>query len=338
MADVKIPDDLILPIAETPKEMDMNKALQDYTKSLNDSLSGLKDITNKTAGTGLTDTSDTFSVNVDDATIEINGDGNLSVKDGGIDTTQLASDAVEGTKIADDAVDSEHIAAGAVDLEHMSANSIDSDQYVDGSIDTVHIGDNQVTADKLADDLTFQTFPLTPSAAPDADYEVANKKYVDDEIGGISQGAWEYVTGGAFSGASSFTVTATISGGYVYKLYVQGQVSASGRIISIDDYTETTLAKVASSSGSGLGITTNAGTVVPEMDSADSFQLEMSMSYQNSKTNYNFTGSGGLSVGGNYERSVWMGVGYYNGQTTNPVFTVSSNTMTGRYFLYRTKQ
>jgi len=31
---------------------------------------------------------------------------------------------------------------------------------------------------------TFSVFPITPSAAPDADYEVANKKYVDDNAGG----------------------------------------------------------------------------------------------------------------------------------------------------------
>lgn len=31
----------------------------------------------------------------------------------------------------------------------------------------------------------FQSFPLTPSSAPTSDYEVANKKYVDDEIGGV---------------------------------------------------------------------------------------------------------------------------------------------------------
>lgn len=30
--------------------------------------------------------------------------------------------------------------------------------------------------------VTFSDFPITPSAAPDADYEVANKKYVDDSV------------------------------------------------------------------------------------------------------------------------------------------------------------
>jgi hypothetical protein len=34
---------------------------------------------------------------------------------------------------------------------------------------------------------TFAQFPITPSAAPDADYEVANKKYVDDTAGSASQ-------------------------------------------------------------------------------------------------------------------------------------------------------
>jgi len=35
----------------------------------------------------------------------------------------------------------------------------------------------------LAADPAFTGFPTTPAAAPDADYEVANKKYVDDNVG-----------------------------------------------------------------------------------------------------------------------------------------------------------
>lgn len=42
-----------------------------------------------------------------------------------------------------------------------------------------HISDASQT---IAGEKTFSTFPITPSAAPDADYEVANKKYVDDNI------------------------------------------------------------------------------------------------------------------------------------------------------------
>jgi len=96
-------------------------------------------VTSITAGTGLSGGTITDS-------------GTIAIDAGGVDTTQLAADAVTGAKIADDAVNSEHIAAGAVDLEHMSANSVDSDQYVDGSIDTAHIGNLQVTTAKLAGD------------------------------------------------------------------------------------------------------------------------------------------------------------------------------------------
>ena len=38
-----------------------------------------------------------------------------------------------------------------------------------------------LTITKIAQ-TTFTAFPLTPSSAPDADYEVANKKYVDDSV------------------------------------------------------------------------------------------------------------------------------------------------------------
>ena len=34
----------------------------------------------------------------------------------------------------------------------------------------------------IVDDPTFTTFPVTPSADPDADYEVANKQYVDNAV------------------------------------------------------------------------------------------------------------------------------------------------------------
>ncbi|MFA6661539.1 MAG: hypothetical protein WCS56_00730 [Bacilli bacterium] len=46
---------------------------------------------------------------VDGTTVEL-ASGVLGIKDGGVDTTQLAADAVDGTKIADDAVDGDKVA------------------------------------------------------------------------------------------------------------------------------------------------------------------------------------------------------------------------------------
>ena len=74
------------------------------------------------------------SVKVDDSTLEGSGQGgagaeSIRVKALGIDTGQIALDAIDGTLIADDSIDSEH--------------------YVDGSIDNQHIADDTILEVKL---------------------------------------------------------------------------------------------------------------------------------------------------------------------------------------------
>lgn len=44
----------------------------------------------------------------------------VSIQNGGVDTTQLAGDAVTGAKIADDAINSEHLVDGSVDNVHLA--------------------------------------------------------------------------------------------------------------------------------------------------------------------------------------------------------------------------
>ena len=107
------------------------------------------------AGTGIT-------VNAND----------VQISDGGVDTTQLAADAVTGAKIADDAIDSEHYVDGSIDTAHignlqvttakiaadaidgtkLADNAVNSEHYTDGSIDMAHIADDQITNAKMADD------------------------------------------------------------------------------------------------------------------------------------------------------------------------------------------
>ena len=74
------------------------------------------------------------SVKVDDASLEGSGQGgagaeSLRIKALGVDTAELAVDAVTGAKIADDQIDSEH--------------------YIDGSIDNQHIADDTILEVKL---------------------------------------------------------------------------------------------------------------------------------------------------------------------------------------------
>ena len=103
MADINLPDELILPQPESIKEQDLYKTLQDNQKGIVDSFSALADVQAITAGDGLTDTSNTFSVNTDGTTIETSG-GNLKVVDGGILSTQLGDLSVTTGKIVDNAV------------------------------------------------------------------------------------------------------------------------------------------------------------------------------------------------------------------------------------------
>lgn len=115
------------------------------------------------AGKGLDLTEDNYFIAVpDDVTLGFNAWLDINIKDGGVDTQQLAADAVDGTIIADDAIDSEHYVDGSIDLAHLAADSvdgtkiaddaIDSEHYVDGSIDLAHLAADSVDGTKIADD------------------------------------------------------------------------------------------------------------------------------------------------------------------------------------------
>ena len=53
----------------------------------------------------------------------------------------------------------------------------------------------------ISDIKTFSSFPVTPSAAPTATYQAANKKYVDDSAIGVGQ-SWQDVTGSRVGGTT----------------------------------------------------------------------------------------------------------------------------------------
>lgn len=91
---------------------------------------------------------------------------------------------------------------------------------------------------------TFSQFPVTPSAAPTANYQVANKKYVDDSAIGVGQ-TWQDVTGSRSMGTTytnttgkpiMVAITETIKqSGWNY-IYVDGVVI--GSFWNTNDYQE----------------------------------------------------------------------------------------------------
>jgi len=115
-------------------------------------------------GSGLTST-------VSDNDIE------YKITDGGVNTTQLANDAVTGAKIADNAIDSEHYTDGSIDTAHLANDAVTSAKIADATIvagnlansavQTAKINDGAVTTAKLAT-AAVQTNKLTDNAVTSA--------------------------------------------------------------------------------------------------------------------------------------------------------------------------
>jgi hypothetical protein len=133
--------------------------LTGVSASLNESL---------TLGDGLNggsfdgNTAVTATVNLDGTTLKVGAAG-VAVNELGVDTAQLAADAVDGTKIADLAVDTEHLAASAVETAKindlavtdakLAADSVTLGKIADSAFSVTVSGDAAGTANLTSDDV-----------------------------------------------------------------------------------------------------------------------------------------------------------------------------------------
>jgi hypothetical protein len=85
---------------------------------------------------------------------------------------------------------------------------------------------------------TFTDFPITPSDAPSADYEVANKKYVDDNAG--FAGTMDDITDG-----STYVKT--------HNDYSDAEVTKVSHAVISDDDTITNIIKLTQAEYTALG-------------------------------------------------------------------------------------
>jgi hypothetical protein len=106
------------------------------------------------------DTGGALSIDLDSESLTIAGGTGLetsgatntitvAISDGGVDTTQLATDAVTTAKITNLNVTTAKIAADAIDGTKIADDAVDSEHLVDGSVDNVHLSGSIANA-KLA--------------------------------------------------------------------------------------------------------------------------------------------------------------------------------------------
>lgn len=103
----------------------------------------------------------TVSVQADGGTLTVGANG-VKVSDGGIDTTQLAADAVTNAKIASDAVNGDSIADGSISVAMMSGSAVVTEAEgigsndTDGALPTAAAVKDYVDNNVTAQDLDFQ--------------------------------------------------------------------------------------------------------------------------------------------------------------------------------------
>lgn len=131
-----------------------------------------------------------------DGTTMIVGDSHTTLADIGTNThaqidTHITNEPAASITTHAAIASAHHAKTVSGDIDHTGITNIGTNTHA--QIDThlaaanPHSGHVDTTGNEtVAGIKTFSSFPVTPSSAPTTDYQVANKKYVDDNIGGVT--------------------------------------------------------------------------------------------------------------------------------------------------------
>mgnify|MGYP006908226649 CR=1 FL=1 len=185
----------------------------------------------------------TVAVEADGATLTVGASG-VKVSDSGIDTDQLANDAVTNDKIADDAVDTAQLADGAVDADRLASDSVTLGKIADGAFSVTGSGDVSGQASISGDsvNVSLSLGSEVVDTAELADDAVTNAKIASDAVNGdsIADGS---ISTAMFSGSALVTESEGIASNDVdtavptaaaVKDYVDTQITAEDLDISTD--------------------------------------------------------------------------------------------------------
>jgi len=203
-----------------------------------------------------------ISGKVDDVTMTFSDTGDFIVKDGGIDTAQLADDAVTTAKIASPTGIDTDVVTGTA--------SATPDNLVkwDANGDAVDAGETitEIKADSQTAAETYADTAATTAA------EAAAMQFSGTDIGPIStDGTWKELDVGATLGAGRYFVMLEISGG---NALAQMLLRAKGS--SIDSYGSTSVAGWGCSGGSTTSSDGFIATLITDADGVVEYKASTS--------------------------------------------------------------
>jgi len=141
----------------------------------------------------------------------------------------LKGDGAGGVSAATSGMDyaaASHVHTGVYEAANANIQSHISSTSNPHSTTASQVGAVAASGDEtVAGVKTFSSFPVTPSSAPTTDYQVANKKYVDDHSGGGSGG-------GGLSAAQAKTADYSVVAADANKLTYLGKSTAAAKIVT----------------------------------------------------------------------------------------------------------
>ncbi|MDR0618883.1 MAG: hypothetical protein LBG17_03170 [Bacteroidales bacterium] len=116
---------------------------------------------------------------LDGVSVDLNADGQVSVKDGGVTTDKIADYAITNAKLAEDIIYEDNIRNGAVTDYKISDGAVTTPKIYESAVTTDKIADGAVTEDKIADD-AITTHKINNEAI--AEEKIANGAVWEDKI------------------------------------------------------------------------------------------------------------------------------------------------------------
>lgn len=105
-----------------------------------------------------------LDLNTDDITVEVNSNGQVQIKDGGVSTAKLANAAVTSAKVATNAIATANIQDNAVTSAKIANAAVTSAKIADGAVTSGKLASNSVTTIKVVDNaITFAKIQDIPT-------------------------------------------------------------------------------------------------------------------------------------------------------------------------------